>query len=158
MTKLSTLAISAIALAGAAGFSSSAFAGSCPADQMKTNARPSGETMPKDVTDTELSSIELGEQIQGFDGRKLRLRRLVIQPGGIVPWHSHDDRPALIMTVSGTVTEYASNCAVGIVHRPGEVAREVKGVSHWWKNTGSTEAVLLAADVMNTAGAASGGH
>ena len=30
---------------------------------------------------------------------------LVVQPGGIVPWHSHADRPALIYVVSGEIVE-----------------------------------------------------
>ena len=51
------------------------------------------------------------------------MRRLAIKPGGVVPWHSHDDRPALIYVVVGEITEYASNCAVPIVHKAGEVAR-----------------------------------
>ena len=38
----------------------------------------------REVTDNVLSSIDLGDQI-GVQGRALRLRRLVIQPGGVVP-------------------------------------------------------------------------
>jgi quercetin dioxygenase-like cupin family protein len=41
-----------------------------------------------------------------------------------VPWHSHEDRPALIYVVSGTIFEYASNCAVPIEHKTGEVSVE----------------------------------
>ena len=40
-----------------------------------------------------------------------------MQPGGIVPWHSHNERPAMIYVVSGEVVEYASSCAVPITHR-----------------------------------------
>ena len=145
----------AIALSFAAGLAAavatSASAGVCPADQMRADARTSGETMPVKVTDTELSFVALGGEIDGLDNRRLRLRRLVVQPGGVVPWHSHTDRPALIMTVSGEITEYASTCAVGIVHKAGEVAQEKKGVSHWWKNTGRVPAVLIAADIKNDA-------
>ena len=47
------------------------------------------------------------------------------------------------------MTEYASNCAVPIVHHAGEVAEEIKGTSHWWKNTGKTTAVLLSADLLH---------
>ena len=101
-----------------------------------------GATMPKDVTDTVLGSIDLATQPVGVDDRLFRMRRLAIKPGGEVPWHSHDDRPALIYVAVGEVTEYASNCAVPIVHNPGEVAEETKGTSHWWKNTGKTTAVL----------------
>ena len=79
--------------------------------------------------------------------RKFRLRRLVIQPGGIVPWHSHGDRPAIIYVVEGSVTEYASNCAVPIVHKAGDVARETHATAHWWQNNGKAAVTLLSFDI-----------
>jgi len=81
----------------------------------------------------------------------LRLRRLTIAPGGFVPWHSHGDRPAIIYIGGGEVTEYASNCAVPIVHKSADVARETHVTSHWWKNTGKETAVLLSADLLHDA-------
>ena len=53
----------------------------------------------------------------------------------------------MIYIVSGEVVEYASNCAQPIVHKAGDVAPEKKGTSHWWKNTGSTPAVLISVDL-----------
>ena len=82
-----------------------------------------GATAAKDVTDIVLASIDLAKEPAAND-HQFRMRRLVIQPGGIVPWHSHDDRPALIYIVSGEITEYASNCAVPIMHKAGDVAPE----------------------------------
>lgn len=136
------------AIGAALVFSASvAHAGECPAEKMKAGARASGETMPKDVTDEELSSIDLGQEIAGFDDRRLRFRKLVIQPGGVVPWHDHTDRPALILTASGEITEFRSDCSVGVTHKAGEISKEVKGLMHWWKNEGTEPAVLFAADV-----------
>lgn len=135
-----------------------AAAGVCPVDKIKTDARTTGVTQPKDVTDTELAFVKLDDQIQGLDNRRLRLRRLVVKPGGVVPWHSHTDRPALIMTVRGEIVEFRSSCAVGIVHHTGDVVEEVKGVSHYWKNLGDTDAILLAADIKNDAEATSADH
>ena len=133
-------------------------AGECPADQMRPNARTTGEMAPRAVTDTTLGAVDLAQELQGLSGRQLRLRRLVIQPGGIVPWHSHTDRPALIMTVSGSITEYRSTCAVGIVHPAGDVARESGGISHWWRNNGRVPAVLIAADVYHDTTPAADDH
>ena len=130
----------------ALGFAATAYAGDCPAAATRPDARAPGEMTPKNVTDTVLNSIELGDQI-GVNGRSLRLRRLVIQPGGVVPWHTHTGRPALIITISGSITEYRSTCAVPIEHPAGDVAREVNGVSHWWRNNTQKPAVLLSADV-----------
>lgn len=148
---MKTPLILTLAVGIAAAAATTASAGVCPADQTHIDARTSGETMPSKVTDTELAFVALGGEINGLDNRRLRLRRLVVQPGGVVPWHSHTDRPALIMTVSGQITEFNSTCAVGIVHKAGDVAQEKKGVSHWWKNTGKVPAVLIAADIKNDA-------
>ena len=152
----------AIALSLAAGLlaatATSAYAGTCPAGQERADARTSGVTMPTKVTDTELAFVKLDDQIAGLDNRRLRLRRLVVKPGGVVPWHSHTDRPAIIMTVRGAITEFRSTCAVPIVHRSGDVVEEVKGVSHYWKNSGEVDAILLAADIKNDAEPANADH
>jgi len=138
----------AVALIGA---TAPAFAGECPADQVGTNPLNGAATMPKGVTDMLLSSVDLGPEIN-VQAHSLRIRKLVVQPGGIVPLHSHVDRPALIMTASGTMTEYRSSCLVPIVHHAGEVAHESGGISHWWKNTGKKPAVLYSSDVHNDTG------
>ena len=57
-----------------------------------------------------------------------------------------DKEPAAV-NVSGEITEYASTCAVPIVHRAGEVATETHATSHWWKNLGKETVVLLSADL-----------
>lgn len=93
-----------------------------------------------------LGSIDLGQEI-GVAGRDLRLRRLVVQPGGVVPFHSHEGRPALIITISGEITEHRTTCGVPIVHRAGELSREAGGLGHYWINHGKVPAVLLSADV-----------
>ena len=129
--------------------SASAQAGQCPADQVNPGARTSGEMKPKDVTDNVLGQVELAKEKVNLADRRLRLRKLVIQPGGVVPWHSHEDRPAIIYVVSGTINEYASNCSVPIRHGAGEFSIEKLGVQHWWKNTGKSPAVLLSADLFH---------
>ena len=124
-------------------------AGQCPADKVSPGARTTGEMKPKDVTDNVLGMIELGKEKVALADRRLRLRKLVVQPGGVVPWHSHEDRPALIYIVSGSIHEYASTCAVPIEHKAGEVSVEKLGVQHWWKNNGKAPAVLLSADLFH---------
>lgn len=155
---LLSLAFAAATLAGVVAIAATAHAGECPADQMRPGARTSGETMAKGVTDNVLGAVPLAHEIAGLDGRQLRLRKLVIQPGGVVPWHSHADRPALIMTVSGSITEYRSTCAVGIEHPAGDVARESMGISHWWRNNTKKPVVLIAADIKNDGLPASADH
>lgn len=140
-----TVAAGIIALA-ALGGATPALAGQCPAGQEVANPLADRATAPKDVTDDLIGSIDLGSEI-GVNGRDLRLRRLVVQPGGVVPFHSHEGRPALIITVSGEITEHRTSCAVPVVHRAGEVSRETNEVGHYWVNHGNVPAVLLSADV-----------
>jgi quercetin dioxygenase-like cupin family protein len=127
-------------------FAAPAVAGTCPAGQAVANPLANAQTMPAGVTDDLVGSVDLEKELT-FADHDLRLRRLVVQPGGVVPLHSHTGRPALITVVTGEITEYSSSCAVGIDHHAGDVASESGGVSHWWKNNGTVAAVLLSADV-----------
>jgi len=140
-----TVAAGIIALAAISG-STPALASQCQA--AGANPLANAPPMPKDVTDTVIGAVDLGSEIN-VDGRQLRTRRLVVQPGGIVPLHSHKDRPALIVTVSGSITEYRSDCTSPIVHRAGDISREAEGISHYWVNQGSEPAVLLSSDVFH---------
>jgi quercetin dioxygenase-like cupin family protein len=139
------IAAGIIALAAIAG-ATPAMAGQCPTGDEAVNPLANHPNDPKGVTDVVLGSIDLGKEI-GVNGRDLRLRRLVVQPGGIVPFHSHVGRPALIITISGEITEYRSSCSVPITHHAGELAREADGISHYWVNNSKAPAVLLSADV-----------
>ena len=136
-------------LAGSVTFSSVAVAGECPADKVKANVREPVNLPVTGVTDTVLATIDLAKEPIKADGRLQRVRKLVIQSGGIVPWHSHDDRPALIYVVEGEINEYNSNCSVPIVHKAGDVARETLGTSHWWKNLGDKTVTLLSFDILH---------
>ena len=140
-------------MAGGLAIATPASAGTCPADKMRPDG--TGEKMNatpgKDVTDAVLASIDLAKEPADIEGRLLRLRRLDIKPGGVVPWHNHHDRPAIIYIVEGEIVEYASTCAIPIVHRAGEVATENHATAHWWKNTGKQTVVLLSADLFLTA-------
>jgi len=133
-----------------------AFAGECPADQVGANPLADAATMPRHVTDDVIASIDLGNGY-GVPGRNLRMRRLVVEPGGVVPLHSHAERPANIYIVKGEITEYRSTCRVPIRHRAGEVVAEQGETSHWWRNNSVRRAVLISADIPPPAGDAQGG-
>jgi quercetin dioxygenase-like cupin family protein len=132
----------------AASFAVPAFAGECPADKMKADATKPVNYGPKGVTDNVLSMLDLSKEKVAIARHLMRVRRLEVQPGGIVPWHSHAERPALIYVMSGEIFENASNCAVPILHKAGEVARETHATSHWWQNTGTVPATLLSFDIV----------
>ena len=128
---------------------SAAFAGSCPSDQMKADARQPVAHAGKGVTDTVLAAIDLEKEPASIKERQLRFRKLTIEPGGIVPWHSHADRPAIIYIAEGEIVEYASNCAAPIVHKAGDIRPETSGTSHWWQNLGGKTVILFVGDVLH---------
>jgi quercetin dioxygenase-like cupin family protein len=143
-----TLAVSTVVAAGLA-LAAPAFAGECPAGQMRADATKPSTAAARAVTDKVLSQIDLADEKVALKDHTMRVRKLEVQPGGIVPWHSHGDRPALIYIVSGEIYENASNCAVPILHKAGEVARETHATSHWWNNAGKTPVVLLSFDILH---------
>lgn len=154
--KLLKMAAAASVAAMCFAIAPAAFAGECPAGQTGANALADAATMPARVTDDVIASIDLG---QGYNipGRNLRMRRLVVEPGGVVPLHSHSERPANIYVVQGEITEYRSTCTVGVTHRAGEVVAEQGDVSHWWRNNSRRRTVLISADIPPPAGNAQGG-
>jgi quercetin dioxygenase-like cupin family protein len=142
-----TLSVAAMIAGATAILSTAALAGECPADKVGANAMQPA-TEPAGVTDEVLSHIDLSKEALKLEDRMFRLRRLVVQPDGVVPWHSHGDRPALIYIIAGSITEYSSNCTVPIEHHAGEAAMESVGLSHWWKNNGSEPVTLISADIV----------
>jgi quercetin dioxygenase-like cupin family protein len=140
-------AVVAATLIGAACVCPSAAAGECPKDKFKEGVRAEVKTPAQGVTDTTLGSIDLEKEPANIKERELRFRKLTILPGGVVPWHSHGDRPAIIFVEKGKIEEYASNCSVPIVHKVGDIRPELHNTSHWWKNVGKQSVILYVADV-----------
>ena len=138
--KSSVFRNAALASAVALIVATPAFAGECPAGKAGDNPLAGAATAPVGVMENELAAI---------DPRRLRFRHMEIQPGGIVPLHSHADRPALIMVNAGEIYENSSKCLVPILHHAGDISREYLGTQHWWKNEGKTTVVLTIADIVN---------
>ncbi len=141
-------------IAGALSFAAgAALAGECPADKRVPDgqgAKNAGHAA-KGVTDVVINTLDVAnEPSVQVKGRLFRGRKLEIQPGGIVPWHSHADRPALLLIATGEITEHASTCAVPIVHKAGDVTAEKAPTSHWWQNHGKTPVVIWAFDLFRT--------
>lgn len=143
-------------LAGALSLSAAgAFAAECPSDKRVPDGQGQKDAghAARGVTDVVRSSTDLGKEAPMLKDRLFRLRQLDVAPGGIVPFHSHDERPAQIYVVKGMIVEYASNCAVPITHKAGDVAQEKRGVSHWWQNHTNEPVLLISVDILpDTAG------
>jgi quercetin dioxygenase-like cupin family protein len=130
-----------------------ALAAGCPANKVVAEGRgqPKSNAPASGVTDTIIATNAISKPPIGLKDRLFRMRRLVVESGGVVPWHNHSDRPAIIYIISGQITEYANTCAVPIVHVAGEAVAEMAPTSHWWKNTSAEPAVLISADLFHVA-------
>ena len=147
---MSKCALFAVIIAGVFSLgATAAIGGECPADKRVPDGKgqPMSAAGAKGVKDVVRSTTDLSKEPAAIKGRLFRLRQLDIEPGGVVPWHSHSNRPAMIYIVSGEIIEYASNCAVPIVHKTGEVAQEKNGTQHWWQNTTNAPVVLISVDL-----------
>jgi quercetin dioxygenase-like cupin family protein len=103
-------------------------------------------TESKGVKSPTITSLDLGPEIEGMDGRQLRMRMFTIEPGGVLAVHPHKDRPSAVYLLKGTITEFREG---GFVkeHREGESWAEGKATTHWVENKGTTPAVFISADI-----------
>lgn len=93
-----------------------------------------------------LGSMPLTGEFANVEGRMLRLRRITLQPGGVLGVHNHVDRPAVTHLLQGQMTYYPQG-KPPVVINPGGGAGEGKATTHWAENTGSVPAVWIAADI-----------
>jgi quercetin dioxygenase-like cupin family protein len=138
----------AVLMAALASIPTMSMAGVCPPDQVLTKPRVIEQIAAAGLKREVLANVRL-KGWRGMGGFILRMRRLELAPGGFVPTHAHDDRPAIVYTVTGTVTEHNTYCAVPIVHHAGDVSEEFgPGYQHWWENTGTETVVFISTDVL----------
>lgn len=94
--------------------------------------------------------VDLGPEIEGMEGRQLRMRVLKIEPGGHIGIHSHKDRPAVVYFLQGTDTVTFGDGTAKVFHA-GDMASANKNTTHWHRNDGTVPAVLVAVDVFHNA-------
>ena len=97
------------------------------------------------VTDR-TGTLDLAGELEGMQGRQLRLRLVTAEPGGVFGIHTHKDRPAVAFVMQGTLTEYREGGYVK-EHREGATLTEGKDTTHWAENKGTTPLVLITADI-----------
>jgi len=93
-----------------------------------------------------LQSLDLSEEIDFVQGRPLRMRKITLQPGGVIGLHTHKDRPAVSYFLEGQVT-YHQEGKADVVVGPGQGFAEGKATTHWAENRGSVPAVWIAVDI-----------
>ena len=101
----------------------------------------------KGVTVQPLSVVDLGPEIEGMEGRQLRMRMVTIEPGGVFgPVHNHVDRPGTVYILQGTITDHRNGVATD--YGPGVGWPEDRNTTHWLENRGATTAVEISVDIV----------
>jgi quercetin dioxygenase-like cupin family protein len=129
--------------------SSAGQAGECPKDKILLTPRSIDSKDSVGVSRETLALINL-KGWRGLGDLFLRTRLLKIAPGGIVPTHNHDDRPAMVHIVQGEIIEHNTYCLVPILWKAGEESNEFGvGFGHWWENKGDVEVILTSTDIVD---------
>jgi quercetin dioxygenase-like cupin family protein len=101
----------------------------------------------KGMTASQLSGLDLSKQgLNDLDRRQMRMRQIIIEPGGVVAFHSHANRPSLTYVLKGTVLEHRKG-GPDRTYGPGEVITESTDVDHWAENKGSEPVALISVDL-----------
>lgn len=95
-----------------------------------------------------LATIDLGPEIEGMEGRQLRMRIFTFEPGAVFgPLHDHIGRPGTVYMLQGTITDHRDGIATD--YGPGVGWPEDRNTLHWLENRGSVPAVEISVDIVN---------
>jgi quercetin dioxygenase-like cupin family protein len=94
----------------------------------------------------ELRSLELTEELDTIKGKAMRMRKITLQPGGVIGLHTHKDRPAVSYILEGAIT-YHQEGKSDVVARAGDGIAEGRATTHWAENRGAVPAVWIAVDI-----------
>ncbi len=94
-----------------------------------------------------LSIVDLGPEIEGMEGRQLRMRLVTFEPGAVFgPEHDHIDRPGTVYIIQGTITDHRNG--VSTEYGPGAGWPEDRNTLHWLENKGNIPAVEISVDII----------
>ena len=105
-------------------------------------------TATRGVTEKVLAAVDLGPEIEGMAGRKLRMRLITIESGGVTAIHNHTGRPGTVYILQGKITDHRDGVAKE--YGPGLGWPEDKATTHWIENTGTTPAVEISVDILKS--------
>ena len=97
-----------------------------------------------------LATVDLAREIEGMERRKLRMRLVTIEPGGVFgPIHDHKGRPGTVYILQGTITDHRNGVATD--YGPGVGWPEDRNTTHWLENRGTIPAVEILVDIVRRA-------
>ena len=98
------------------------------------------------ISAVQLQSLDLTDELDSVFARPLRMRKITLEPGGVIGLHSHKDRPTVSYFLEGEVTYYQEGKPPTVVG-PGQGFAEGKSTTHWAENRGTVRAVWIAVDI-----------
>ncbi len=116
----------------------------CPPDRVRANAQSEGFGPTTGVDGVDVALTPLAHD----NTRAVRLRRLIVQPGGVIAWHDHATVQGYAVIVSGEMVELRNTCLEPLTYRAGDVAMEDAQTAHSWRNEGDGPAVILVSQVV----------
>lgn len=99
------------------------------------------------VTGKELATVKLGTDFDIGKGRTLRMREVTIAPGGLLPMHSHADRPSVSYVLQGTLVEYVEGETTGKQIAAGQSYSTQGPKSHALENKAQVPAIFIEIDL-----------
>jgi quercetin dioxygenase-like cupin family protein len=129
-----------LAVAAATVIAGSAFLAGYAAAQRVPPTKTAG------FSEEPLRSLDLSKELDSTQGRPLRMRRITLQPGGVLGIHNHVDRPAITYLLQGQMT-YHQEGRPDLVANPGDGFAEGRDTTHWGESTGKVPAVWIAVDI-----------
>jgi quercetin dioxygenase-like cupin family protein len=108
-------------------------------------------TQARGVKAVEIGTFDLDGEIDNNSvaGRKLRVRRVTIEPGGATPLHSHAGRPEVTFVIQGSYVVHQEGMpdATRNTGESGGSGNNTR-IEHWAENRGTVPAVFLAVDIV----------
>jgi quercetin dioxygenase-like cupin family protein len=115
----------------------------CPAERVLANARSEGFGATAGVQVEDIALVPTADST-----RALRLRRITVEPGGVIAWHDHAAIQGMALLVAGEMVELRNTCLDPILYRAGDVAIEDAQTAHSWRNESDARAVVLVSHVV----------
>jgi uncharacterized cupin superfamily protein len=99
------------------------------------------------VTSELLGTVDLALELEGMEGRRLRMRLFTFEPGAVFgPLHDHKGRPGMVYVLQGTITDHRDGVAAD--DGPGLGWPEDHATRHWLENRRTVPAVEVSVDIV----------
>jgi quercetin dioxygenase-like cupin family protein len=104
-------------------------------------------TQTKGQKAVDLCALDLAAETDSGGGRRLRVRLITVEPGGVIGVHSHQERPTIFHVLEGSLLSHWPGKPDRILGA-GDCAAEGRDITqHWMENTGTVAAKYIAVDI-----------